>query len=733
MPSSSESSGSAQSVAPVLGRGYSVGTKLAFLTCASLALLFALVYLVLTQRDKANLLNAKQMAAEMVVDLFTDSVCAALVFDDQRGISETLQFLGKNQEVAYAAVWKPNALEPTQLGERVAELRRAADLAEYPILGGPETRSVVFAANTLTISAPVKDPTGARAGRALVVFSLAREQRLFAELSQQVLIAASAVAALIAIMLMAFTRVLVVRRLARLAAAAQLLERGEVASIDRGADDEVGCLAHALSQMALAIAEREARIQTQNQELHLVLDNVAQGLITVRMDGAMSSERSATVDRWFGAPQAGVSFSAYLDPQPQGEYRVQFEMAFEQLRADVLPQDLALDQVPKRLVRSGRIFDLAYTAIARNETIERVLVVISDVTAQVEHQLLERSQRELVGLFERILVDRSGVEEFLSEAAGLVAALRVEPDLLVQRRLLHTLKGNCAIYGLESYAELAHRIESELVTCPTGLADQQRNVLVSGWKEAIRRVGKLLGGTHPDRIEIERIELELLIERAQTDVPATLVRTLMDWGREPVQRRFERLGRQALGTARRLGKPAPQLAIDGHGIRLDPVSLASFWSALVHVVQNAVDHGIEDAASRVALGKPEAATIVLTAERDQGRLIISVGDDGKGIDWPRVKAKAASLRLPCETRQDLIDALFADGVSTREVVSETSGRGVGLAALRQVVVSLGGSIEVQSSWGRGTRFQIAFDESSLPIAVGRRPSARRDSLMPQLA
>src|SRR4051794_25574035 len=127
MRPSSESSRSNQSTAPALGRGYSVGTKLAFLTCSSLALIFAVIYLALTQREKANLLNAKQMAGEMVVGLFTEAVCPALVFDDEKGISETLHFLGKNQEVAYAAVWKPKALEPTQLGERVAELRRDGD------------------------------------------------------------------------------------------------------------------------------------------------------------------------------------------------------------------------------------------------------------------------------------------------------------------------------------------------------------------------------------------------------------------------------------------------------------------------------------------------------------------------------------------------------------------------------------------------------------------------------
>jgi chemotaxis protein histidine kinase CheA len=154
---------------------------------------------------------------------------------------------------------------------------------------------------------------------------------------------------------------------------------------------------------------------------------------------------------------------------------------------------------------------------------------------------------------------------------------------------------------------------------------------------------------------------------------------------------------------------------------------------MVHVVRNAVDHGIEDAETRLALGKPEAGTLVLAARRDQGRLIISVGDDGKGIDWAKVKAKAASVGLPCETREALVEALFADGVSTREELSDTSGRGIGLAAFRQVVASLGGHIDVQSNWGRGTRFEIAFDESRLQTEVERTPNARHNSLMPHLA
>jgi two-component system chemotaxis sensor kinase CheA len=718
---------------PAIKRGHSVGTKLVFVTCLSLALISAVIYLVLTHREKANLLNAKQMAGEMVVELFTESVCAALVFDDQTGVSDTLRFLGKNQDVAYAAVWKRDAHDPTKLGVRVAELRREADLADYPLPGTHDGQRVELGANALTISALVKDPTGGSVGQALVVFSLAREQRLFAELSQQILFAASASAALIALLLVGFTRSLVVRRLARLATAAQHLERGEAASIDRGADDEVGFLAHALSRMALAIADREARIQSQNREMRLVLDNVAQAFITVGIDGVMTSEHSAIVERWFGEPKAGKTLTSYLEPHA-ASYAECFAAGLEQLRDDVLPAELVLDQIPKRFVAAGRIFDVNYTAISQDEKIERVLVIISDITAQVANEHMERDQRELIALFERITVDRSGVEEFLTEAAQLVGALRAEPDPKVQRRLVHTLKGNCAVYGLETYAELAHRIESELVDSQAGLSDEQRNLLVSTWKQVIGRVSRLLGAARPDTVEIERVELEALIEHVEAGAPsATLTHTLIDWGREPIQRRLDRLGRQAAGTAHRLGKPEPRIAIEGHGIRLDPAGWGPFWGAMVHVTRNAVDHGIEDAATRLQLGKPEAGTLILSADRDEGRLIIGVGDDGKGIDWAKVKAKAARAGFVCETREDLVEALFADGVSTRDEVSETSGRGIGLAALREVIAGLGGHIDVHSTSGRGTSFEITFDECSVAIATGNAPKPAPNSLMPRFA
>jgi two-component system, chemotaxis family, sensor kinase CheA len=122
---------------------------------------------------------------------------------------------------------------------------------------------------------------------------------------------------------------------------------------------------------------------------------------------------------------------------------------------------------------------------------------------------------------------------------------------------------------------------------------------------------------------------------------------------------------------------------------------------------------LEDTSDRAAAGKPAAGRIVLGARRTNTQIQFWVEDDGRGIDWEKVKAVAERLGLPHRTREDLIEVLFADGLTTREEVTDLSGRGVGLAALRQSVNALHGVVSVDSVQGRGTTFRFTFDETKL--------------------
>jgi signal transduction histidine kinase len=463
------------------------------------------------------------------------------------------------------------------------------------------------------------------------------------------------------------------------------------------------------------VVERTYELDERNRGMRLVLDNVTQGLLTIDLDGRMANERSAVVDRWFGPPEAGANICDYL-AGPAPTFAESLALGLSQMAEGVLPFELTLDQMPGRFTAGGRTFDVLYSPVGAGAPPKFLLVIFNDVTEHLARERADREQKDLIAIFQRILIDRVGVEEFLAEATKLVKALGTESDRVVQRRLVHTLKGNSAMYGLATLADLANDIETQMAEHDLPLTGGQRALLGDAWREVMARVEQLLGNSRSDQLEIRRSELDQLLSQARSGAPATeVVRALESWTLERAERRLELLGRQARELARRLGKVEPLVAIDGEGVRLDGPAWASFWSAMVHAVRNAVDHGLEDSETRVKAGKPAAGRIALGARRGGGQLTFWIEDDGRGVDWNALKKKAAALGRPHETREALVETMFADGVSTRKKADAVSGRGVGLAALRQAVRALNGAIAVDSTEGRGTVFRFTFDaEVALP-------------------
>jgi two-component system, chemotaxis family, sensor kinase CheA len=165
------------------------------------------------------------------------------------------------------------------------------------------------------------------------------------------------------------------------------------------------------------------------------------------------------------------------------------------------------------------------------------------------------------------------------------------------------------------------------------------------------------------------------------------------------------------------------VSIDSGGLRLDPQHWGGLWSELVHVIRNAVDHGLERIDERSASGKPPRPRLRLATATVGDQLVIEIEDDGRGIDWQAVERAARAKGLPCETIEDRTDALLSASVTTRDVVTTTSGRGIGLAAVRQRVDALGGRISLETAAGQGTTFRLTFPLAS-PSSPGERSVAR---------
>lgn len=150
----------------------------------------------------------------------------------------------------------------------------------------------------------------------------------------------------------------------------------------------------------------------------------------------------------------------------------------------------------------------------------------------------------------------------------------------------------------------------------------------------------------------------------------------------------------------------------GEETELDRTFVEEIGEPILHLLRNAIDHGIESKEERIAKGKPPVGTVVLSARHEGNNVVIEVEDDGRGIDKEKVLRKAIEKGLVSEARaatlsdQEILNFLFVPGFSTREDVSEVSGRGVGLDVVKNVVESLNGSVSIESEKNRGTKVTI---------------------------
>lgn len=452
------------------------------------------------------------------------------------------------------------------------------------------------------------------------------------------------------------------------------------------------------------VDERTRELDERNRGMRVVLDNVAQGFITIDSDGRMSAERSAIVDTWFGHRTGTLSQLVGGDAP---EFAAWLDASLDMIRDGFMPLEVCLSQLPPSFVAKGRSFAVTYSPIMDGETLRRLLVIISDVTEQLARERAERDQRELITVFQRVGSDRAACEEFLDEAQAMIDGLRSTGDRIEQDRALHTLKGNAGMFGFEAFAELCHEIESELRETHECVTPEQFTRIAAAWDHVVSTLRSLLGDSSRDIVQLDRRELEAALERARAGAPTgELGKLLASWTDEPVARRFERLGQQATLLAKRLGKGQLAISIADNGVRLDH-HWAPLWSTLVHVVRNAVDHGIESPEERHRAGKT-SARLMFSARRTDRELTIEIEDDGNGVNWDAIRGKAQRLGLPATSQRELVDAMFADGLSTRETATNTSGRGIGLSAVKSVVQAMGGSIDVLSTEGRGARFQLRF-------------------------
>lgn len=185
----------------------------------------------------------------------------------------------------------------------------------------------------------------------------------------------------------------------------------------------------------------------------------------------------------------------------------------------------------------------------------------------------------------------------------------------------------------------------------------------------------------------------------------------------PVTALFDRLPRAARDIARKLGKEI-ELALSGGDIELDRAILDALGEPVLHLLRNAIDHGVEAPTERRAAGKPTRALVKVTVQRAAASVVLEVEDDGRGLDAQKLKARAVERGLLSAEAAAALgerEALLlcaAPGLSTADVVTDVSGRGVGMDAVKRAVEEIGGALDIRSARGRGACFRLV-----VPVTV----------------
>ncbi|MGA7776927.1 MAG: HAMP domain-containing protein [Paraburkholderia sp.] len=529
--------------------------------------------------------------------------------------------------------------------------------------------------------------------------------------------------------------------------------------------DEIGHSIVAFNGMIEKIQQSSLQLKQKTADIQAMLQNMQQGILTVVEGAVIHSEYSAyleaifetqdiagrsLMDLVFGHTDLGADVLSQVDAASHaclGEDAINF--AFN--------EHLLVTEISRRMP-DGRVkvLDLNWSAITDDsDTIVRLMLCVRDVTElrKLAAEASEQKRRlEMIG--EILAVSEEKFHHFIESSAGFIS----ENERIIRQhsqadreaiaelfRNMHTIKGNARTYNLQYLTNIVHETEQryhELRQAETEVDWDQDSLMqelarvraaVESYatinEVSLRRKGASRGDSAERflMVDIAHIEESLrLIEAAKSDdlhalqsMRETVHQSLRVLGTQSVEDALSGVLESLPSLAHELGKETPQVRIDDNGYRLRSEASATLKNVFMHLLRNSVDHGIETAEARRTHGKAAAGAIAIQMGVEQGAMQLVLSDDGRGLALNRIRDLALEKGW-ISTGQALSDEetaelIFRPGFSTAEHVTEVSGRGVGMDAVRDFLKREHGSIVLRfTDHQQGAAFRQFETIVSLP-------------------
>lgn len=477
--------------------------------------------------------------------------------------------------------------------------------------------------------------------------------------------------------------------------------------------------------LEVKVAERTAELSSLNQLMKALLDSLGQGFFIFNQAGDVLEIASKACETTLETDPRGKKIWSVLgltEKQVPG-----FQKWTTTLFAEMLPfEDLAPLGPPRFPHSQGKEIELQYYPM-RTETgaMHGVVVVATDITSLVQAQREAEFERAHASMILKLLENRRQVASFIRESEAMLKELSNEIqkpglDSELTFRLLHTLKGGAATFSVKEFADHCHTAETLLSEYKSFQNQQTKEALSKQCLELSPLFEKFLKDN-----EMVLGNMQKLAER-WVEAPAS---KLSDFAEvhlgfsslaksrqafqesflfEPASSHFTHYNEVMQNVAERLGKVIAPIRFANPEFKLLPEPYENLFGTMIHAFRNAADHAIETPDVRQERGKPEAGQITVKFERKENDVIFCIQDDGGGIDPARIRSKLQSMGVSTEgeTDEQTVQHIFDSQFSTRDVVTDLSGRGVGMDAIQKAAAALGGKAWVNTQLGKGTELFV---------------------------
>ncbi len=474
-------------------------------------------------------------------------------------------------------------------------------------------------------------------------------------------------------------------------------------------------------------------------KLNTLFASVPLGVMSIGSYGVIQGDYSSFTEVLFqGATLRGRSIFDLLFDQVKG-MSFQQEKALEDLfqsvgRAETF-YDGVLRKMPHRVLYKSNEkkmwLHLTYQPVVFEGRLEKILLILQDISTLVSAERIQKKQDELEkDEVQRVLavrrLDESTAELIFDELDQLFLSLErslLNSNYSSMKNNLHGIKGCSRIAGFKTLCDLSHRIEGYL---DDELVESSKDIirLKEEWENlfSLYKVFQSSSFDHSEKPPVEEGAIQCLseirrfingVEKAPNsslalrkiyELEKKTYRSFHDMA-PLIQKNVEKI-------ASSLGKEV-SWEWSAYNLYLNPQEFKLICDCLIHLINNALDHGIETPEERLMLGKVAQGKLIIRGSDTEGQILITVEDDGQGVDYSRVRNKAYQLglytldELKKVKERELMSLLFTEDFSTSSVVTGVSGRGVGLFSVRESVRIAGGEVWAETKHGR-SMFAMEF-------------------------